>query len=1046
MNGVLKRSAATMTAAAIVAVATGGISAGAAEDDQYWLKSDALVIEIDKTTVPDFDVDGKRVIFSENSGETVKDATIEDEGEMYSGECYISADGNVTHPEWYEGDKYIKALAEVNGVEQYVYYLVEAEPAPEYYTSTTGSTEFVDYIDIGNIESEDVSEFEMIRVGETQKRTVDGIEYTYRNILPDGSMVLNLKCASDKINYLTVRLWGGDTGDTILWLCDPVSGYMNTDNTQQPKRNSLVDRRDWVELNYTASTPQYDGGFIYATYEIPEIYTKGRNSVSLRLYSTGGPANYSSPAIKEQKEPSRGIYDVYMTQEAAFVPENHGVSSGSGDNKADNIFELESSDDMDHQRAALASAVQNGVYSFMQWQIYGDGEYPSYMEGMQTRSTDWKNYTPKTDDEWKNIYYNDSYMCRQNLTPLNMFELFAYAYRYYDELNIESLITRDELLDRVITGVDFLCRAQGANGGFYSETGGWIGGPYRQDASGNNLTGFGLRSVGEAIIMLFDELDDNIWNEIIDSDADGNADMDRKSAWDKMMSTARDQLVSVDGSGHAPNQDMANIIAALRFDICLSKMGSENAWKSGKVASLLDICFGLEKNTVLSSYWVSEKGTILENFGSVHGGYSGDYGSSAAAEISQLAQIGLDYYGYNYTRYIDNVYSVLNNYYFTGKKLLNGSFVPQQYTEGIISNRNAYYPGTERYIVDLYAALDLENDTALKILSNYITQSDFENLKSNGLGFDTANSHFEDNVIDAVKLLVRFDDVLANTVERDINDYDFIMEDESVSEYAWADEMARNVVIKDGSERIYMALNWRNPLSTNGAYNTEYAKDRQAIKINNLVRVHATNDRYDRYGYADMYTDRYSETEWTNINKGNENSCIQALMITSYGDYTVIMNSYGCGSNGTSRNFSWSDFEETAGLDRAVKYRDLISGKLYQYSGGQWESGGSILEVQSQSTIVLRAEQLKLSKVVYESGTASVSAWNSTGSDVDISMYAAQYDAKGELLCVDYTEAAVKDYSQLSIHITPDENSDNLCIYVWDPAQSAYIEKTEFYL
>lgn len=1042
MDRVLKGTA-VLAAAAVVA--NWAFSMALAEESGEWSKGNAIVIDVGMSAVPEFEADGARVVWGENSNSTIKNATLDDEGEMYPGTCYIAPDGSVTHPKWFEGNKYIKAAAEVNGEPQEVYYLVKAEPAPEHYTNGNGSSDFGAHIDIGNEVSEAEAGFEYVRTSEVQSREVDGIEYTYRTIMPNGSMVLNLECSPDEINYLTVRLWGGDTGDTILWICDPATGCMNADNSLQPKRNSLTDRRDWVELNYTSSTPQYDGGFIYATYLIPEIYTSGRESVSLRLYSTGGPSNYSSPAIKEQKEPSRGIYDVYMTQDPAFVPEDHGISAGAGDNSAEDLFALSSEADMERQKNALASAVRRGISSFMQWQIYG-GDHPSYMEGMPTRSEAWRYDLPQTEEEWKNRYCTDSYMYKQNLTTLDMFELFAYAYKNYELLGIDDIVSKDELMERVIAGVDFLCRAQGSNGGFYSDGGGWIGGPERKAASGNNLTGFGLRSVGESIIMLFDEFGNDDWNEIIDSDADGVPDTDRITAWGNMMALARDQLVSTEGSGHAPNQDMANIIAALRFNTCLSKMGSESVWKQGKSAELLDICFGFGKSSALSSYWLSPKGTILENFGSVQGGYSGDYGSAAAAELSQLAEAGVEYYGYNYTRYIENVYSVLNNYYFTGKKLLNGVFVPQQYTEGLTSNRNAYYPGNERYVVDLYAALELENDTALKILANYITQSDFEGMSADGLGFDPSNSHFEDNVLDAARLFLRFDEVTAAAAERGIEDHRFIMEDDSVNGYAWADEMARSVVIKDGGERIYMSLNWRNPLSTNGVYNTDYASDRQAVKINDLARVHASNGRYDRYGYADMYTDRYSKTEWTSINKNGENSCIQALMITRYGDYTVIMNSYGCGDNGIQKSFAWTELEDIAGLDRSLQYRDLVSGKLYRYSGGQWESGGYSLNVQSQSTLVLRPERIRISEVSYQSGAVSVSVWNSTDTAVSARMFAAQYDAEGDLLRVDCREESVEEYAQLRIDTEPEENAEKMSVYLWDDGQCAYISKTEFEL
>ena len=69
----------------------------------------------------------------------------------------------------------------------------------------------------------------------------------------------------------------------MLWVCDPASGNMNETDSEQPHRNSgVADRRDWTELNTVSSVPQYEGGFVYATYKIPQIYTSGKSSVSLR--------------------------------------------------------------------------------------------------------------------------------------------------------------------------------------------------------------------------------------------------------------------------------------------------------------------------------------------------------------------------------------------------------------------------------------------------------------------------------------------------------------------------------------------------------------------------------------------------------------------------------------------------------------------------------------------------------------------------------------------------------------------------------------------
>lgn len=574
------------------------------------------------------------------SAQSIKNATIGDEGEAYSGEMWLSKDGNVTHPEWFEGDKLINADG--------TYYLIKAEAAPDYYEN--GSAEFDPYVIIGDGSDEAENKVEYANGSDVSVNTVDGRDYTYRTLGNNGSMVINLKCSPNETNYLTVQLWGGDTGEGMLWVCDPVSGFMNPTDSEQPHRNGIVDRRNWVELNTLSSTPQYDGGFIYTTYEIPEIYTEGRESVSLRIYSTGGPADYGAIVIKEQTSQSRGIYGAFMEQDPYFEPEEYGITGGGYTNDAQ-ISEV-SYDDTKEQ---LKEAVRSGIDTLREWQIYGGDNYPPYMSGMITRSGSWQ---------------------------------------------------------------------------------------------------------------------------------------------------------------------------------------------------------------------------------------------AKAAE------------------------------------------------------------------------------------------------------------------------------------------------DEDVTSYAWCDETARSVVIKDNGERIYMTLNWRNPMYSQNYYNTPYQTDNQRIQINNLARVHATNGKYDRYGYAGMYTDAYSETEWTEINKNGENSCIQALMICRYGDYTVIMNSRGC-QGGTARNYGWNEFEAEAELDRACEYTDLVTGKVYTYSGGQWACGAEVMRLGSNSTMVLKKSGLRTYVGYNGAGEAEVTIKNVTSSAEEITVYSADRGNDGSLESI-RAEGLTAEPGISTINIKADSGSE---IFVWNANMTPILDK-----
>lgn len=901
----------------------------------------------------------------------------------------------------------------------------------------------MNYIDIGNTASEG-NNVTFTNASELQTNTVDGTEHTYRTLDKDGYMLITMKCAPDKVNYLTVKLWGNDTGDTMLWVCDPVTGNMNVSNNKKPARSDLVDRNDWVELNSLKSSPQYNGGFIYATYIIPTVYTEGKSSVTLKIYSTGGSADYSDNKVKEQTESSRGIYAVYMTQNSNFDPsEFETITGGLADTAEISAPSYET------QKETAKQYALNAVETFKSWQIYGQDNYPSYMEGMVTRGTDWKNKS-KTDTDWKDRYYTTSGMLQQNMTPLNMYEIFALAYKNADKLGYDET-EKAELLDRIVKGVDFLVRAQGANGGFYSKNG-WIGAPDRANAEGNNLTGFGLRSVAKAIVMVYDDIKDNGYlNKYIDADADDYSDTARKSAWVSMMANARDYLTSLDGAGHAPNQDMADIIAAVRFEKALQMMDSELSWKNqgneAEIEKQLDIALGFRTNISCSSYWVSPKGLILENFGSIQGGYSGDYGIAALEEMSQLVEFAEYYYGENsvqakkYTDLLGRAYDSADKFMFTANASVNGN--PTLYSEGIISSRNSYYPGTERYVLDNYAAVSRGNKTALKTFEKFFAHNNLE--KNSGNYSPRNNVHFEDNVLDIMKLYVNFDNIISMLDSENINGYNYLMENDSVDEYAWADEMGRNVVIKNGEDKIYLALNWRNPIHSTTYYNTAQTQNRQSGLMNNLARVHHKTDRYDKYGYAEVFTEGWSVRTATSSNfQAFKNHYAEAFMYMNYGDYKIIMNSNNLMGNESdiSYDIPWEKLELN-GL-----YKDLISGENYYFGdavGGAKD--GKTAKVAPASTMVLYKTategEAQISDVNYADSTVTVTASSDEGEKAYVTVYAAEYHG-GALVNVEQKKQTVTGNREIKFKYEKTDADNTVKVFVWDNGMKPLFEAKEW--
>lgn len=886
----------------------------------------------------------------------IRNNTIADEKASYETEYYLQPDGSVITPQWFEGDIRLKADATLSfgGATAYagsVDVVLRGGVIPEF-----SPEEINDHIDIGDLDSE-AAGFSSVRVTEPKTRIVGGRTETYRQISKNGSMGLTLRCSGEETNYFTVKLWGGDVSSTSLWIVDNTTeetkGHIDALNTRAPTRNSLVDRNDWVELNFqNNSIEQFSGGFIYATYEIPKIYTAGREYITLRLYSTGSSSDYASVSITEQREDSRGIYAVYMGTDPCFDPNDFGEAVSRDEVQTADVETIVP----DEQRETVENLFWEGVESFKNWQIYGGSNYPSYMEGMQTRSEDWKN-KPFDSSDWKDAYYNSSRMLKQNLTPLNMFEVFAKAYTLLPDGDEQ----KDELLDRIIKGIDFLARAQGLNGGWYSGNG-WIGGGAtektadnpdgRLNASGNHLEGFGVRSAGMAVAALYDEIALYL-SEPIDSDADGETDSSRYNAWEEMFSKAWDYYTNYDGAGHAPNQDMAQIISALRFQVCLKLMGSDELKSDDELKRQLDICFGREINKAVSSYWVSPKGLILENFGSVQGGYSGGYGMNALAELSQAAEIGAMLYPENadeYNEVVKKAYDAADNFLFT---YADENGTPKQYAEGIISARNAQYPGAEKYICDPYAALEVGSKTSLKMQYNAFAMN---YIMLNQSTYRPSNAHFEDNIVQLGDYLLNWNEYAAAFEENNIAEYTYKGDDETLDQYAWADEMARAVVIKNAGETLYMALNWRSPMhtSTNRTgsnftfYNSAGSNGEQKIYANNLGRIHHKSEGLDRYGYFEVTTadSRWAQSSfsnWTNV----PYHYMDAIMYAKYGEYTVIMNSTGLTEAAPGADYT---IPQDLGLDGV--YKDLISGEVYSF--GEERSGYELCtSVPPATTMVL---------------------------------------------------------------------------------------------
>jgi hypothetical protein len=192
------------------------------------------------------------------------------------------------------------------------------------------SNVITDKVILGNEDSEKTHEF----VSDNSLVRTGGLGEKCRAIMPrepdpefiGGSIGFTLKCDPELQNYITVKLWGSEIGETVLYL------YHN--GMQIGSQQS-----DWPvldKLNWRDKEPAFAGRFFYTTYLIPYHLTKGRNEISLQIVSTGFLYSYAPSyerAKHDQKDPSRGIYAVYTHTDPFFpVPadEKQGVNPGLG--------------------------------------------------------------------------------------------------------------------------------------------------------------------------------------------------------------------------------------------------------------------------------------------------------------------------------------------------------------------------------------------------------------------------------------------------------------------------------------------------------------------------------------------------------------------------------------------------------------------------------------------------------------------------------------------------------------------------------------------
>ena len=204
------------------------------------------------------------------------------------------------------------------------------------------------------------------------------------------------------------------------------------------------------------------------------------------------------------------------------------------------------------------------------------------------------------------------------------------------------------------------------------------------------------------------DLEDNKRLEEMIDDGDPTAPaVRRREVWAAMFVRCRDFLTSPQGRGNATNQDLAQITSMWLANEALPMPAPDMAWPREKALHYVRSAVGLERDP-LGGYWVTCKGLALEPWGTLGGGYCGNYGLLCVHEMTTLAQLTDDEAVRR--RAVEAVHAASYFYY----PAVDEDGYPCMKKEGIINTRNTKWPCVTGYDWDPYSAGVLKDPTAVR--------------------------------------------------------------------------------------------------------------------------------------------------------------------------------------------------------------------------------------------------------------------------------------------------------------------------------------------
>lgn len=562
------------------------------------------------------------------------------------------------------------------------------------------SSAILDTIILGNEESEKAHNFE----AENSAVGYGGLGDTYRQLYPGEPAWFEVAVDPDKMNYLTVKMWGSEF---------PQKDRQHLSVTDEYGTFKLEYGTIWPDIDSMMHEQAQNDSYYYGTIRIPPQATKGRTKIKLKMYNVGNYNAYGATKYADAKEYSRQLYKIATHTEAEYIPQADDKSART---KRYDLTKTKVSPNGLSPYDYLINEMDKGVETILSRQNYGEtweknvaeGLSPveatgAYMEGTNSmRHGTWENWC-------KNVYYNTC--VGSNSESMKGMRVAALAY----ESEWSEYYQNDEILDRCISWLDYMCRAQGSNGGYNNSViKEWIGGPDRQPAT--NAINAGERTIGEVFLMLHDKFEEKGYmNQLIDDDLDPSTPMiERSKAYENMFAGISNYMFEGFDRRTSINQDMFNIIAGTAAEQCLEILNPSRCRDKDNLKWWWYTSTGFLV-APHGSIQFSPKGLSLETHGHLNGAYDGNYGMHGASMVADLAMMTSD------ENLKKKAVAAANALTYFQETITDSEGYVAIRKEDAINTRNTYTPGRVEYTAwNNFNALWSGSKDALRELELYI--------------------------------------------------------------------------------------------------------------------------------------------------------------------------------------------------------------------------------------------------------------------------------------------------------------------------------------